>query len=78
MTIGLLKEPAHETRVSLLAEAVATLTKKGITVIIETGAGERAFCSDADYVKAGASVKSRAEVVQTAELLLTIHQPASG
>ncbi len=78
MTIGLLKEPAHETRVSLLAEAVATLTKKGITVLAETGAGERAFCSDADYVKAGASVKSRAEVVQTAELLLTIHQPDSG
>ena len=34
MTIGILKEPAHETRVSLLAEAVATLTKKGITVIL--------------------------------------------
>ncbi|HRG23038.1 MAG TPA: Re/Si-specific NAD(P)(+) transhydrogenase subunit alpha [Chitinophagaceae bacterium] len=78
MTIGLLKEPAHETRVSLLADAVATLTKKGITVIIETGAGERAFCSDADYVKAGASVKSRADVLQSAELLLTIHQPAPG
>jgi len=78
MTIGLLKEPAHETRVSLLAEAVASLTKKGITVIIETGAGERAFCSDADYVKAGASVKSRADVLQSAELLLTIHQPAPG
>jgi H+-translocating NAD(P) transhydrogenase subunit alpha len=77
MTIGLLKEPAHETRVSLLAEAVATLTKKGITVIIETGAGERAFCSDADYEKAGASVKTRTEVLQSAELLLTIHQPAA-
>ena len=76
MTIGLLKEPAHETRVSLLAEAVATLTKKGITVITETGAGERAFCSDADYVKAGAVVKSRAEVLQASDLLLTIHQPA--
>ena len=36
MTIGLLKEPAHETRVSLLAEAVATLTKKGITVVVES------------------------------------------
>ncbi len=77
MTIGLLKEPAFETRVSLLAEAVATLTKKGITVITETGAGERAFCSDADYVKAGAVVKSRAEVLQTSDLLLTIHQPAA-
>jgi|GEM_PF-4167989 len=38
MTIGLLKEPAPETRVSLLAEAVGTLTKKGINVLIEDGA----------------------------------------
>ena len=28
MIIGILKEPAHETRVSLLPDAVATLTKK--------------------------------------------------
>ncbi|HQX98067.1 MAG TPA: NAD(P)(+) transhydrogenase (Re/Si-specific) subunit alpha, partial [Chitinophagaceae bacterium] len=40
MTIGVLKEPSHETRVSLLPEAVATLTKKGIEVWIEDGAGE--------------------------------------
>ena len=37
MTLGLLKEPNYETRVSLLAEAVATLTKKGITVLVENG-----------------------------------------
>ena len=52
MTIGVLKEPAHETRVSLLAEAIATLTKKGITVMVESGAGEKAFCSNTDYEKA--------------------------
>ena len=75
MTIGLLKEPAHETRVSLLAEAVATLTKKGITVIVENGAGEKAFCSNADYEKVGAQIKSRSEVLSSSDLMLTIHQP---
>lgn len=75
MTIGILKESAPETRVSLLAEAVATLVKKGITVLVETGAGEKAFCTDADYVKAGASVAAKEEVVKGAELLLAIHQP---
>ena len=40
MTIGILKEPAYETRVSLLAEAVATLSKKNITVLVESDAGE--------------------------------------
>lgn len=77
MTIGLLREPAHETRVSLLAEAVASLTKKQITVLVETGAGETAFCSNAEYEKAGAQVKSRAEVLQAADIVLSIHVPAA-
>jgi len=75
MTIGLLKEPAHETRVSLLAEAVATLAKRGITILVETGAGEKAYCSNADYEKAGAQVKGRAEVLSAADIILGIHQP---
>src|SRR5687768_16967195 len=74
MTIGILKEPAHETRVSLLAEAVATLTKKGITVIVEKDAGEKAFCSDADYEAAGAQIKNRSEIVGSSDILLVIHQ----
>ncbi len=73
MTIGILKEPAHETRVSLLAEAVATLTKKNITVLIETDAGAKAFCSNADYEKAGAQIKNRNEVLASSNIILTIH-----
>lgn len=74
MTIGILKESAPETRVSLLPEAVATLTKKGITVLVEQGAGEKAFSNDADYSKAGAQVKSRSETLQQADIILAIHQ----
>ena len=77
MTIGLLKNHHYETRVSLLAEAVATLTKKGITVLVEKGAGEKAFCSNADYEKAGAQIKSRSEVLASADIILSIHQPIS-
>ncbi|WP_127132441.1 NAD(P) transhydrogenase subunit alpha [Pseudoflavitalea rhizosphaerae] len=73
MTIGILKEPASETRVSLLPEAVATLTKKGITVLTEQGAGEKAYSQDEDYTNAGAQVKSRGEVVQQSDILLAIH-----
>lgn len=76
MTIGLLKEPSHETRVSLLPEAVATLTKKGINVIIENGAGERSFATDNDYQKAGAQVNDRSKVLQLSDLILGIHAPA--
>jgi NAD(P) transhydrogenase subunit alpha len=75
MTIGVLKEPSPETRVSLLAEAVATLTKKGITVLVENSAGEKAFCSNADYEKAGAQVKSRSEILSSSQVVLSIHPP---
>ena len=73
MTIGLLKEPSHETRVSLLPEAVATLTKKNINVLVESGAGEKAFSRDDDYKNAGATIASRNEVLQSADLILSIH-----
>jgi NAD(P) transhydrogenase subunit alpha len=75
MTIGVLKEPFFETRVSLLAEIVAAFTKKGIAVMVEAGAGEKAFCSNEEYEKAGASIKTRAEVIASADLLLTINVP---
>lgn len=78
MTIGILKESAPETRVSLLAEAVATLVKKGISVLVESGAGEKAYCKDADYEKAGAVIRKRDEVVAASDLLLLIHQPDAG
>jgi NAD(P) transhydrogenase subunit alpha len=76
MTIGLLKEPQPETRVSLLPEAVATLTKKGITLLVENGAGLQAAASDTAYEQAGARISSREEIIQSADLLLSIH-PAS-
>ena len=76
MTVGLLKEPAHETRVSLLAESVAVLAKKGITVLVERGAGERSFCSDTDYSNAGAQIKERGDVIGASDILLSIYAPA--
>lgn len=75
MTIGLLKEPAHETRVSMLAEAVAVLTKKGISVLVENNAGEKSFCADTEYEKAGAQIKSRGEVLASSDIILSIHAP---
>src|SRR5689334_24141380 len=75
MTIGVLKEPGYEIRVSLPAEAVAALTKKGITVLVENGAGEKAFNSNTDYEKAGAQLKSRDELIVAADIILLIQPP---
>lgn len=75
MIVGILKEPAFETRVSLLAETIVSLVKKGMEVWVESGAGEKASCTDAMYEAAGARVKARNELITGAELLLSINQP---
>jgi NAD(P) transhydrogenase subunit alpha len=77
MTIGVLKEPSHESRVSLLPDAAGVLVKKNITVVVEAGAGETAFAGDDNYVKAGAQIKSRQDVIQSSEILLSINEPGS-
>jgi len=75
MTIGVLKEPSPETRVSLLPEHVATLKKWNVTVCIETNAGTTAFANDDKYAEAGATIKSRAEILQTSDIVLSINTP---
>ena len=75
MTIGVLKEPPDETRVSLLPEVVAALAKKGITSVIESGAGEKAFADNGSYEKTGAQVKDREEVIRSSEIILSINDP---
>ena len=78
MTIGILKEPTPETRVSLLPEHIATLKKWNCEAIIESGAGSNAFAADAKYTEAGAVIKSRNEVLQSADILLSINPLSDG
>jgi NAD(P) transhydrogenase subunit alpha len=75
MTIGVLKEPLNETRVSLLPEAVAQLTKKGIRLLVENDAGTNAFAPDEEYQKVGAFISSAEEIVQRANIILSIQHP---
>lgn len=75
MILGILKEPAFENRVSLLPEGVAELQKFKVQTLVESGAGERAYASDEDYLTAGAEVVNRNEIYEKAEVLLIIHAP---
>ena len=76
MVVGILGEPLSETRVSLLPEAVAQLTKKGHTVLVESGAGAKASAADADYERSGARIVSSGEVAASADVLLSINIPS--
>lgn len=73
MTIGILKETSPEKRVSMLAESAATLTKKGIIVLAEPGAGDAAFCFDTDYEAADVVIKERNDIAKLADIILHIN-----
>jgi H+-translocating NAD(P) transhydrogenase subunit alpha len=75
MIIAILKEPHYEARVSALPEVVAKFIKNKNTVLIETGAGAKAFASDADYEAIGASMGSRADIEAKADIILCINAP---
>ncbi len=76
MIIGVLKETSPETRVSLLPEHITILKKWNVEVCVETNAGFSAFANDAKYTEAGATVKSRSEVLQNSDLVLSINSPS--
>jgi H+-translocating NAD(P) transhydrogenase subunit alpha len=73
MTIGILKEPAFESRVSLLAGEITGLIKTGNAVWVEPGAGAKASCTDEDYTRSGAVIRQRTEILAGADILLSIH-----
>jgi NAD(P) transhydrogenase subunit alpha len=73
MIIGLLKEPGYETRISLLPDAVAHLTKKGIQVLVQQDAGLLSYATNQDYSGAGASITNREEVLSSSNIILVIN-----
>ena len=73
MKIGILKEPAFENRVVLLPESVKELKKLGVSVLIESGAGDRAFASDQSYLDEGGEVSDRKSVLSDSDLLVSIN-----
>jgi NAD(P) transhydrogenase subunit alpha len=57
LTIGVPKETREgERRVALIPEAVKKYVAAGVSVLVETGAGEGSFISDSAYAEAGATI----------------------
>jgi NAD(P) transhydrogenase subunit alpha len=76
MRIAVLKELAPgETRVAATPETVKKFIGLGAELAVESGAGEAASIADADYSAAGATVASRAEVLEGANIILAIQGP---
>jgi NAD(P) transhydrogenase subunit alpha len=77
MILGILKETNNDKRVSLLPEQAAVLVAKQVNVLVETGAGNAAYASDATYTDKNVTVKDRASVLSTADLVLSINPLSS-
>jgi alanine dehydrogenase len=71
--IGIPKEKYYqEKRIALTPDSVLSLVNNGHRVLIESGAGESATFSDAEYVKAGAEITKDVERVFKCPLILKI------
>jgi NAD(P) transhydrogenase subunit alpha len=75
ITVGVPGESAEgERRVALVPDVVSRLSKKGIEVILEKGAGATAFYSDDTYTEQGARLGSRADAF-AAEIVVKVQPP---
>jgi len=75
MIIGVVKETKeYENRVALSPEVVKLVRKKGFTVVVESGAGEKSFFSNQDYEAAGARMGTAQEALGT-DLVLKVNLP---
>ena len=74
MIVGIPRETfPGERRVALVPATVPNLTRAGLQVVIEAGAGVEAGYPDADYAAKGAKILAdRAEVFRTADILVQI------
>ena len=77
MKVGIPKEIApNENRVALVPEAVGTLVKAGVEVLVESGAGEGAFFPDRAYEEAGATLVPDARTLMAqADVVLKVQAP---
>jgi NAD(P) transhydrogenase subunit alpha len=76
MKVAVLRETAPgERRVSLVPEAVTKLRAADLEVLVESGAGGGAWLSDDAFTEAGASIATRGEILQTADVIVMLGRP---
>lgn len=76
MKVAVLRETAPgERRVSLVPEAVTKLRAADLEVLVESGAGGGAWLSDDAFTEAGASIATRGEIQQTADVIVLVGRP---
>ncbi len=76
LALGAVKESGvGERRVALVPDTLGRLTTLGVDVLVEAGAGEAAFFTDAAYARAGARVVSHTELYAESDVVLCVQPP---
>ena len=77
MKVAVVKEnEPGERRVALVPETVPRMTQAGLEVLVEQGAGDRAWFPDSAYSEAGASILTTNDLYATADVLLMVTRPS--
>ena len=78
MIVGVLKETfPGERRVALVPGGLASLTKVGCRILVESDAGTASGHSDADYHDKGAEIVTRAAVFERADVIFQVRGPGA-
>lgn len=74
MIVGIPKETSeNERRVALIPPSIPTITKVGIQVLVESGAGVKAGFMDDEYEKKGAKIaKTHEEIFSLSDIILQV------
>jgi NAD(P) transhydrogenase subunit alpha len=73
MTIGVLKEKNDDNRVGLTPENVRKLKKNNVSIVVESGAGDKSYFSDKDYESAGAEVVNNNNILSRSDVIVRIN-----
>lgn len=77
-TVGVLSDESEgERRVALVPDGARRLARQGLSVLVQRGAGARAWYPDEAYADAGATLASLEEVLEKAEMLLCLSRPSA-
>lgn len=77
-TVGVPREvKSAEHRVAMTPDGVRELERHGIDVVVESGAGEGASISDADYIAAGANIAPTADEAWAQQMVVKVKEPKS-
>jgi H+-translocating NAD(P) transhydrogenase subunit alpha len=75
MKVGILRESAGENRVVMLPETVEALVKMKVSVLVEKGAGEKAYALDNEYENVGAKTVTRQDLIKESDVILKVNPP---